>query len=135
MTTTPQAAAAKWAQNLSAAGPQITAGVAAVSVAPGQAAARQKAVYLAQVAANGDKWAKNVGAVSLQDWQAATTSKGIPRIAAGATAAQPKMEAFMNKLLPAIAQVKSTLPARGNLEQNITRMTAFTRGMAAMSLK
>ena len=127
---TPEAAAAKWAQGLSAATERITAGVNAVTSSPGQAAARQKGVYAAQVAANADKWATRVAAVSTADWQQAVITKGIPRIAGGATAAQPKMADFMGQLLPHIASTKNALPARGSLDQNIARMTAFTRGMA-----
>jgi hypothetical protein len=64
------------------------------------------------------------------EWQQAAIDKGLPRIAQGAQAAQPKMTAFMAQVLPHIAAGQSSLPARGGLEQNIARMTAFTRHMA-----
>lgn len=127
--------AAKWAQGMQSAGPAITAGVQANTVAPGLAAARQQAAWVANTTAAASKWATNVAKVSNSDWQQAMITKGVPRIATGATAAQPAFEAFMNKLLPAIASVKSSLPPRGNLEQNITRAGAFARGMAAQSFK
>lgn len=122
--------AAHWAQQLGSATAKITAGVQAVTTAPGQAAARQKAVYVQNVTASQDKWASRVAAVSLATWQQDTIQKGIPRIASGAAAAQPKFTAFMQKLLPYIASGKSSLPARGTLDQNIARMTAWARYMA-----
>ena len=39
----------------------------------------------------------------------------------------------MGQLLPHIDRVRSSLPARGNLDQNINRMTQFVRGMAAFN--
>lgn len=130
MAQTPEQIAAKWATGLSGASSRITDGINAVSVAPGQAAARQKQVWQQNVAASADKWATNTGKVSLSDWQSAMINKGVPRIASGAIAAQPKFATFMTQLMPFIAQQKSALPARGNLDANIARMTAFARGMA-----
>jgi len=129
-TPNPSQVAAKWAQNLSGATQRIQQGVEAVTVSPGQAAARQKAAWAQNVVAAQDKWASRVASVSLQDWQNAFTQKGIPRIASGATAAQPKFEQFMNSLLPYIQRGVQSLPARGNLDQNIARLTAFVRHMA-----
>src|ERR1700733_11854061 len=130
---TPDQIAANWAQALGAATSKITAGVNAVQVPPGQAAARQKAVYVANVNAAADKWAAKTSAVSLQSWQAATVTKGIPRISGGATAAQPKFAAFMGQLLPFIQRSVAALPPRGNLDQNIARSAAFARSMATFS--
>lgn len=130
---TPDQIAAAWASRLAGSTQKVTDGVNAVTVAPGQAAARQKGVWAQNVAASQDKWASRVAAVPLQDWQTAMTTKGVQRIATGAQAAQPKFSAFMGQLLPHIAQVKATLPARGNLDQNIARMTTFVQGMAKFS--
>lgn len=130
MATDPATAAQKWAQNLAGATQRIQAGVQGVTVAPGQAAARQKTVYVQNVTASADKWAQNTAAVSLGDWQQATINKGIPRIATGAQAAEPKFQAFMTKLLPYIQSGKSNLPARGNLQANIARATAWIQYMA-----
>ena len=126
----PAAVAARWSQNLGAATHKITDGVNAVQVPPGQAAARQSALWASQVAAAQQKWAARTAAVSLQSWQQATITKGVPRVATGATAAEPKMQAFMTKLLPYIATQRSQLPARGNLQQNIARATAWIQAMA-----
>lgn len=130
---TPTQIAANWAQRLGASADKMTAGVNAVTVAPGAMAAKQKNVYLANVQANVDKWAKKVSAVSLTDWQSAYVTKGIPRIASGATAAQGKMEDFMNKLLPFQANAIASLPARGTYEQNKNRANQWMDKMHSFS--
>lgn len=130
MAQTPDQIAQRWAQNLGSATQKITDGVNSVSVSPGQAAARQKAVYLQNVQASVDKWASRTAAVPLDTWKQDMINKGIPRIATGAAAAQPKFQTFMTALLPHIASQVQALPARGNLEANINRMVQFTRGMA-----
>lgn len=127
---TPDAAAQAWAQRLAGSTDRIQSGVQAVTTSPGQAAARQKSAWVNNVQASADKWAARTAAVPLTDWQQATISKGVPRIASGAQTAQPKFQAFMTQLLPHIQSSVNALPARGNLEQNITRMTQFTRAMA-----
>ena len=130
MARTPDQIAADWASRLAGSTQKIKDGIQAVTVAPGQAAARQADVWAQNVAASKPKWQQRVSAVSLQEWQDATANKGVDRIAAGATAAQPKFQNFMTQLLPHIDRVTSSLPARGNLDQNIARSTAFIRGMA-----
>lgn len=125
-----QDVATRWSQRLAGSTDKITQGVQSVTVAPGQAAARQKAVYVSQVQAQADKWARNTAAVPLGDWQSAMINKGAPRIASGAQAAEPKFAQFMGKLLPFIDTAVASLPARGNLEANISRMDSFARKMA-----
>lgn len=130
---TAEAGAAKWASRLSGSTAEITAGVQAVKEHPGIAAARQKAVWLANVTASADKWARNVSRGTLQDWQDKMISKGIPRIATGAQAAIPKMTSFLNDFLPhvdaGVAALKN-MP-RGGIEQNINRAVAMMRHNAA----
>lgn len=133
MARTPDQIAADWAQRLSQSTQKIADGVDAVQIAPGQLAARQKQVWAQNVVASQDKWAKRTASVPLADWQKAMKDKAVPRIASGATAAQDKFTGFMSQLLPHIDQVKRQLPQRGNLDQNIARMTSFVRGMATFS--
>lgn len=128
---TAQQAASRWTNNLSGASDRIQAGVQAVTTSPGAAAARQKSLYLQQVQAKADKWAANVGKVTTADWQQATLSKGLPRIASGATAAQPKFEQFMGRFLPHMQNVVNGLPPRGTMEQNIQRAVAVMKGAAS----
>lgn len=122
--------AAKWAQNLGQSTQRIQDGVMSVQTAPGQAAAAQKSVYLANVQASADKWATNTARVTKEEWQQAMVEKGLQRIASGATASVPKFTTFMGRLLPYQENLRRTLPARGNLEANINRMVTFTRGMS-----
>jgi len=131
----PAAVAAKWATGLGNATEAIKAGVNGVTQAPGVSAARQKDLWAQQVAASKDKWASRTAAVPLSDWQQAMVNKGVPRIAQGAQEAQPKMQEFMNKLLPYIDSQVNALPPRGTLEQNINRATQLMRGMAKFSAK
>lgn len=126
----PNDAAAKWAQNLGAAQTRYTAGVQAVTTAPGQSAAQAADRYLQGVQSSIQKFVNNSAAVSLQQWQQAAVNKGAGRLASGATAAQPKMTTVFQQLFPYIAQVQGSLPPRGDLEQNIARSAAFQRGMA-----
>lgn len=131
----PDQVAAKWAQNTGSATQAYTDGVNAVTVAPGQAAARQADLWANNVAAAKEKYRTNSAKVSLTDWQQAATGKGAARLASGVQAAQPKMQQAMQSLLPYIAQQVNALPARGTLDQNITRMTNFVRGMAKYQAK
>lgn len=130
MARNPEQIAADWAAKLGQSTQKITEGVQSVTVAPGQAAARQKQVWATNTAASVDKWARNTASVTLQDWQSAMIDKGTQRIASGATAAAPKFAQFMSQLLPHIDSVVRTLPPRGGLEANITRSAQFARGMA-----
>lgn len=125
------AAAAAWAQGMASAGSKVTAGVQAVQQAPGAAAARQQGLYTSQVAANAGKWARKVSAVSLGDWQQATIEKGIPRLASGAQAAQPKMASFMGSFLPVLSSAVASLPQRGTYEQNKARSAALMDALHA----
>jgi hypothetical protein len=133
MAQTADQIAANWASRLGASTQKITDGINAVTVAPGIAAARQKDVWLSNTQAAQAKWAKNVSAVSLSDWQQMTINKGVPRIASGAQAAQPKFQAFMAKFLPYVQSGKASLPPRGTLDQNINRAVAMMRYNAKFS--
>lgn len=129
MAMTAEQVAAKWAQRLGASTDDITRGVQSVTEAPGAAAARQKTLWLSRITASADKWARRVSAVSLADWQSAMVQKGIPRIAEGASQAQPKVTAFMADFLPYVEQGAATVRAmpKGGVEQGIARAAAMIR--------
>lgn len=135
MAQDPATIAQRWAQNLGGATQKITDGVNSVTVAPGQAAARQADVWLQNTQAAQAKWKAKVAAVPLSDWQTAMTQKGIPRIASGATAAQPKFQQFMTNFMPYVQAGRNNLPPRGTLDQNINRAVAMMRHNAAYSKK
>lgn len=128
---TPEQNAAKWAQRLSASTQQIQQGVANVTEAPGKKAAAQVQSYLNGIQAKVDKWQRNVGRVSLEEWKAATTA-GAARVAQGAQAKQGKVESFQREFLPFLDQVQRRVSAmpRGTLEQNLARMVENARGIS-----
>lgn len=128
-------AAQDWVSGLSSKTGKMTAGAQAVTVAPGQAAARQKGAYLAGVQAKVDTWATNVAAVTREQWINDYVTKGIPRVASGASAAQSKMAAVFQQLLPFIERGKASLPARGTFEQNKARATAWMDYMHGFSVR
>jgi hypothetical protein len=123
-------AAARWAQNFGASGTKWAAGVQAVTVAPGQLAARQADLWANNTMAAKPRFAANSAKVSREEWISVTVAKGQGRLASGAQAAQSKVEAVFGRLFPYIGQVVNGLPPRGDLEANITRSAQFARGMA-----
>lgn len=126
---TPEQAQAKWVQNLSASTALIGQRVAAVTEAPGAKAARASGLWLAKVTQAKDKFARNVGRVSLQDWQAAMTNIGIPRVSQGAQSKQSKVGSFMAEFLPYLAQGVARIDAmpKATIEDSINRATAMIR--------
>ena len=133
--STPQNATAKWVSRLSGATTEIQQGVAAVTTAPGQAAAAKFNKWVAAMTnpTVQAKWRNNVAAVSLSDWQTAMTNIGIPRIATGAQAKQGKYQAFAEQFFPflatGVAQIErmddTTFEAR---LQRATAMMTYTHG-------
>lgn len=125
MAKTADEVAAKWQRNLTASIVTIKAGVDAVTVAPGELAAKKKESWVNRLAdaAVQDKWERNVRAVSLSDWKDKMSTKGVARIADGAKGAVPKVTRFMEQLLPVAARVKAACAAmpKGTLEEGIAR--------------
>jgi hypothetical protein len=107
------------------AGTKYAAGIAAVRVAPGTLAAAAANLWAANVAASVQKFSKNVGAVSLNAWQEAATTKGQPRLATGATAASGKVNTFMTKFIGQLTTIVNGLPSRGGYDQNIAKLTTY----------
>jgi len=129
MAKDPVAVATKWSRNLAGATQSITDGVNSVTQAPGAKAAAQVTVWLSRLQAAQDKWVRNTSAVTLQQWQNAMITKGIPRIASGATAAIPKMTQFMQQWLPFVdagAQQVRAMP-NATIEDGILRAVAQIR--------
>lgn len=121
--------AALWAQRLAAAQTEIAAGVDRVTEAPGAKAAQNADKWIQRTTAARSKWIRNTSAVSLQSWQTAMKTKGVPRVGPGAQAALPKMTQFMNQWLPWAeqgAQTVRNMPS-ATLEDGIARATAQIR--------
>lgn len=131
---TPQQAATKWSQGLGSAVTRYTDGVKSVTTSPNALAAAAVDRYIAGVQAAQNKYVQRNQGVSLQYWQQQAVNKGGQRLASGAQAAEPKMTQVFTQLFPFIEQVRGSLPARGDLEQNIARSAAFQRGMSRFQL-
>lgn len=132
---TAQQVAQKWSTNLANATTSITNGVNAVTTAPTQLAAMQQTAYLTgiQHAVASGKWANALNNVTLADWKTAMLQKGVPRIATGATAAQPKVQQAFTPLLQFVYDTRDSVNAanpRGTLQQNMARMNAFVQAMS-----
>lgn len=125
--------AEKWARRIKGSTEDIRRGVMRTSEAPGMAAARQVQLMKANLikSLEDGTWERNVSAVTLQDWQDKMIEKGVPRLAAGVDSAQAKQVQMAEKLLAdvdaSVAVVNQT--PRGDIEQNIQRMTTFAREM------
>lgn len=119
---------AKWLRNIQAATPDVTAGIARVQKAPGQAAAAQAQAWQNNTINAADKWKKKVSAVSLSDWQQAATD-GVQRIAQGAQTKQNKVGAHLTNFLPYLQQGMDKVAAmpKGTLQQNLARMVAMAQ--------
>lgn len=129
MAKDPATVAQDWASRLGQSSQKIADGVNRVTRAPGAAAAAQKNVWQQNTAASADKWARRTGSVTLPEWQQSMIEKGVPRVAQGATAAVPKMQAFMQQLLPFVESTVAGLPARGDFNANVNRMVSFVTKM------
>lgn len=129
----------KWSRRLNAAGPDISAGVDRVTVAPGTQAAAAAQTMLANLtqSVTSGAWGARVGAVSLQSWKDATKTKGVTRIASGVQQAVATkgnaIQTFLSAVDAAVADANTT--PRGSLENNIARSVAFQRSMAARAPK
>lgn len=124
-------AAKAWSDGFSAAGTKYTAGINAVTIAPGQLAAAQKNAYVANVQASANIWAAKVAAVDLNTWKNAAATVGAQRLATGATKGAPKMAAFMNNFLPTLSTIVGGLPARGTFDQNMQRSMSYAQALHA----
>lgn len=132
---TPQQAAANWSRGMSSSTEKWKQGVQAVQDSPTEKAANRADAYAAGVqrAVADGSYQRGLRAVSLQQWKNQTLTLGATRIAGGAAAAVPKMEAFMTNWLPFIGQVVASLPPRGDLQTNINRAVTVMNKAAEYS--
>jgi hypothetical protein len=128
--TDPATAAADWATRLGQSTDKINRGIQRVQQAPGAKAAAQADVWASNTAAAKEKFRRNVGRVSLGDWQAATQA-AVGRVAEGAARKQGKFQAAITPVFAHMANVLASVDnmPRGSFEQNLARMNAMARGM------
>jgi len=126
--------AEKWARRMSQSTQDIQNGVNRVTEAPTAKAAAKKTKMLQNLTAavNSGKWEAGLARVSLQDWKKSIIEKGLPRVQAGVTAAQPKVADFANKLLAYQEGLQSQIESMPDLtlQDSISRMTAWITGMS-----
>jgi len=134
MPKTPQQAAQKWANRLTAALDDIRQGVQQLTVSPTELAAQKKDKWLSEIqrAANEGRWEAALRSVTLEDWKQKMLNVGIPRIPDGARSATNKMIEFYSQLLPYIEQVRQAIRQMPDttVEQRIQRAVEFMRRMA-----
>jgi hypothetical protein len=125
----PDQAANKWRDRLSGASAEITAGIERVNQAPTQRAVAKREKWRQNLAASEEKWVRNTGRVSLEDWKRAALDFGVPRIAQGAAAKVGKMENFMSDFLPFLARGVQQVEGMPDLtfENRIQRAVAMMR--------
>lgn len=105
----PASSTAKWVSRLSGATAEIQAGVQKVQQSPGQLAAAKADKWFQSVTESKDKWRRNTGRVSLEDWRTMMVNVGIPRIAQGAQQKQAKMQAFLTEFYPHLEALQRKL--------------------------
>lgn len=127
--------AQKWATRAQGATQALQDGINNVQTAPGSLAAAKQDKMLANLTASvlSGKWAANVSSITLQQWKDAMLTKGVQRYGAGVSAAQPKMQAFMSKLLPyqqgiqAQLQSMPDLTLQDNIQRAVFMMTEMSK--------
>lgn len=126
---TPEGAKNKWVNRLSAATTEIQEGVNRVTQSPGALAVAKRDKWRQNLMAAEEKWVRNTGRVTLDQWKANMINVGIPRIAQGAQAKQDKYLAFAQEFFPhlerGVAQVER-MPDT-SFEERVQRAVAMMR--------
>lgn len=132
---TAQEVAEKWRSRAGGAGADWVSGVQRVTQSPAQAAvaAREKWVQKMTDTATHDKWASNLGSVTLQEWQAACQATGPSRYTSGIAASVQKYQSRMGGVLNHIQAGLDQLSGMPNvtIEDAIARSGQFIRHMAS----
>jgi len=122
---TPQESVQKWQQRTSAAVNEYVQGVNRVNESPSAKAVAQADVYLQNVQAAVNKWKRNLGAVTLEEWRDKTINVGAARIASGVNAAMEKTLRSTEANFRNIENALTGLPDRGDFQTNLRRMNEF----------
>lgn len=130
---TPEEAAAKWAQRTGASAADWQRGVERVTESPGAKAAAAADKWQAKLTAPGtkEKFKRNVGRTSTEEWKAATTQAS-GRFSAGAQAKQDKMLRHQQAVASHIEAGKRKIAAMPNLtaQDAANRAAAWVMHMA-----
>ena len=124
----------KWARRLKGSLEDIKRGVDKVTEAPGVKAAAKvdklKAKWLAKI--EDGTWAKQVAAVSLDEWKRLFKDKVSARLSSGVDGAEKKVTAFAEKLLSFEDSLQTKVKRMPDLtiEDSVSRATEWIRGMS-----
>lgn len=110
---TPEQAGENWAAGMGNATEKIRAGIARVTQSPGAAAAAKADKWLAGVTGARDRFARNAGAVTLEDWRTAVES-AIGNVGAGATRKKGKYVQKVTPVFQTLAGVVARIDAMPN---------------------
>lgn len=136
---TPAEATDKHARRLKASVEDIRAGVNRVTEAPTKKAAQKidKMRTRLMEAFDSGKVQRRLEAVTLDDWKNKMLQKGVNNISTGIDLSRDKVEKFYSELFPYQDNLQKTVKAMPDttLEDSISRMTTWTRGMAKFERK
>lgn len=129
---TPERSAAKWARNTAASQQDWKEGVEAVTDNPMAKAAAAAGKWQTNVSAPDarEKFSRNTGRVSAQDWKDATV-QATGRFAQGVGAAEPKMLKHQQEIAGHMEALKRKIDAMPNTTaaDKDARMLAWAQGM------
>jgi hypothetical protein len=129
----------KWSRRLTAAGPDISAGVDRTTKDPGALAAAALPQWQAKMndPNTGKTWAQNVSKVGAASWKDAMKTKGIPRLATGVQRASTTKQARITSLLSAVdaAVADANATPRGDITANLARANTFAMSMSKRAPK
>jgi len=128
MATNPARALEKWKARMAASAAEAKEGVNAVTTAPAQQAIQAKDKYIANVnrAFNEGRYESGLNGVTLQDWQQAMLTKGIPNMAAGAQKISPRAQRNLQDVIAFAQQVSQQIQSM----PNVTEQDADARMLA-----
>lgn len=132
---TPQAQAALWKSRFAASAPAYTAGVMAVTEAPGIRAARAQELMKQKVIESIDsgRYAAAVSSISLNDWQQAAAKKGAQRLTSGAESGAQKYQQYAMDVAPVLEAVSQTVKSmpKGTTEDALARIRVNLEALKA----
>jgi len=121
--------ASNWQTGFGQSGAKYQQGIQGVTVAPNTKAAAALPRWIASVTSKKvqDKYVSKNNAVTLQAWQAAAVTFGVPNLSRGAQKGQTKYAAFAQKFYPFLSQNLAKIQAMPNvtLQERIARATAL----------
>ena len=129
----------KWGRRLKASTEDMKRGAAKVTEAPSKAAIRAKEKMKAKLIASIEDgtWERQLGLVTLDDWQTAFIETGVGRVSGGVDKAGDKMTKFGEWLIPTVEAGQNKIKGMPDvtLDDSISRMVEFTRHMAKNKYK